>query len=185
MKNYATDKQRGVALVVSLIILISLTMLGLTAIQRTTVDLAMAGNQREIGLMFQAAEVGLVQAENAVEDSNTNADFENTTDNNDEGRHTILASDETYFGPVYFDDTTWDDSSKVATTSLHAHEQPRYMIEYLGDRSQNPLAAINIGGYGTQQTGDIVSIYRSTARGAGLTGNSYRYVQSYYGKDKP
>ena len=61
----------------------------------------------------------------------------------------------------------------------------RYMIEYLGDRSQNPLAAINIGGYGTQQTGDTVSIYRSTARGAGLTGNSFRYVQSYFGKDKP
>jgi len=49
--------QQGVALVVSLIILVSLTMLGLTSIQRTTNDLAMAGNQRETGLMFQSAEV--------------------------------------------------------------------------------------------------------------------------------
>ena len=56
------------------------------------------------------------------------------------------------------------------------------MIEYLGDRRQNPQTAGAIGGYGTQQPGDIVSIYRSTARGAGLTGNSFRYVQSYYGK---
>jgi hypothetical protein len=59
------------------------------------------------------------------------------------------------------------------------------MIEYLGDRSQNPLAGINIGGYGTQQTGDIVSIYRSTSRGVGLTVSSFRHVQSYFGKDKP
>jgi len=181
MKNYATDKQRGVALVVSMIILISLTMLGLTAIQRTTVDLAMAGNQREIGLMFQAAEIGLVQAENFVENSTTNADFDNSA----LGLHTVVASDPTYFGPDYFDATTWTASSQVAATSLDAYEQPRYMIEYLGDRSQNPLAAINIGGYGTQQTGDVVSIYRSTARGAGLTGNSFRFVQSHYGKDKP
>jgi type IV pilus assembly protein PilX len=181
MKNYATDKQRGVALVVSMVILISLTMIGLTAIQRATVDLAMAGNQREVGLMFQAAEVGLVEAEDFVDASTTNADFDNVA----LGLYTVLASDPTYFSPDYFDGGTWTASSQVAATSLDAYEQPRYMIEYLGDRSQNPLAAINIGGYGTQQTGDVVSIYRSTARGAGLTGNSFRFVQSYYGKDKP
>ena len=181
MMNYAIEKQQGVALVVSMIILISLTMLGLTAIQRSTVDLAMAGNQREIGLMFQAAEVGLVRAEDFVEASTTNADF----DDSSLGLYTVSASDPNYSSPDYFDGTTWTSSSQVAATSLDAYEQPRYMIEYLGDRSQNPLAAINIGGYGTQQTGDTVSIYRSTSRGAGLTGNSFRYVQSYYGKDKP
>jgi len=42
-------RQQGVALIVSLIILVSLTMLGLTTIQRATTDLAMAGNQRESG----------------------------------------------------------------------------------------------------------------------------------------
>ncbi len=62
MKYSARNKQQGVALVISLIILVSLTMLGLTSIQRTTTDLAMAGNQREIGLMFQAAEAGLSAA---------------------------------------------------------------------------------------------------------------------------
>lgn len=181
MSIYSRHKQQGVALVVSLIILISLTMLGVTAIQRTTVDLAMAGNQREVGLMFQAAEVGLITAEDFIETSTTNADFDNTT----LGLHTVLANDTTYFSPDYFAAATWTASSQTAATTLDAFEQPRYMIEYLGDRSQNPLAAINIGGYGTQQTGDTVSIYRSTARGAGLTGNSFRYVQSYFGKDKP
>ena len=181
MKIHHRQKQQGVALVVSLIILISLTMLGVTAIQRTTVDLAMAGNQREVGLMFQAAEVGLVTAEDFIEASSTNADFDDTS----LGLYTVVANDPNYFSPNYFDYATWSASSQTAATSLDASEQPRYMIEYMGDRSQNPLAAINIGGYGTQQTGDTVSIYRSTARGAGLTGNSFRYVQSYFGKDKP
>ena len=175
------NTQQGVALVVSLIILVSLTMLGLTSIQRTTSDLAMAGNQRETGLMFQSAEIGLVTAEDFVEDSNTNADFSKTT----LGLYTVQDNNSSYFSPDYFDATTWSTASQSAGTSLVAFEQPRYMIEYLGDRSQNPLAGVNIGGYGTQQTGDVVSIYSSTARGVGLTGNSFRYVQAYFGKDKP
>ena len=173
--------QQGVALVVSLILLVSLTMLGLTSIQRTTSDLAMAGNQRETGLMFQSAEVGLLTAENFVVGSTTNVDFDNTAI----GLYTVQEDNTAYFGPNYFNGTTWSGASQSAATSLSGYEQPRYMIEYLGDRSQNPLAGINVGGYGTLQTGKIVSIYRSTSRGVGLTGNSFRYVQAYFGKDKP
>ncbi|MEM7563689.1 MAG: PilX N-terminal domain-containing pilus assembly protein [Pseudomonadota bacterium] len=181
MKTQSIQKQQGVALVISLIILVSLTMLGLTAIQRTTTDLSMAGNQRETGLMFQSAEIGLVTAEDYIETSTTNADFSNTS----LGLYTVLATDTSYYSPDYFDNASWTGSSQTAATSLNAYEQPRYMIEYLGDRSQNALAAVNIGSYGTQQTGDVVSIYRSTARGTGLTGNSFRYVQSYFGKIAP
>jgi len=181
MKNFTYRKQQGVALVVSLIILVSLTMLGLTSIQRTTTDLAMAGNQRETGLMFQSAEIGLVTAENFIETSPTNADYNSAGD----GLYTVRATDTSYYSPDYFADISWTGSSTQANTLLDAYEQPRYMIEYLGDRSQNALAGVNVGGYGTQQTGDIVSIYRSTSRGTGLTGNSFRYVQSYFGKDAP
>ena len=103
MKIYSRPKQQGVALVVSLIILISLTMLGLTSIQRTTVDLSMAGNQRETGLMFQAAELGLVSAEDFIEASTTNADFDNPA----AGLYEVRATDTTYFSPDYFDATAW------------------------------------------------------------------------------
>ena len=179
------SKQQGVALVVSLIILVSLTMIGMTAIQRTTTDLSMAGNQRETGLMFQSAEVGLDAAEDFIGNSTTNADYNDV----DAGLHTVLDADNTYFSPDYFSSNDWDNRSSLAATNLVGEfgvvEEPRFMIEYLGDRSQNALAAINIGGYGTQQTGDVVSIYRSTARGVGLTGNSFRYLQSYFGKDAP
>ncbi len=175
------QQQRGVALVVSLIILISLTMLGLTAIQRTTTDLSMAGNHRETGLMFQAAEVGLVTAENFIDDSTTNVDF----DDPDRGLHTITPGTDWGYSN-YFDETMWTSNAMEAETSLKAYEQPRFIVEYLGNRSQNPLASVNIGGgYGSQQTGEIVSIYRSTARGVGLTGNSARLVQSYFGKEAP
>ncbi len=173
-------KQQGVALVISLIILVSLTMLGLTSIQRTTTDLAMAGNQRETGLMFQAAEVGLSSAEFFIGNSITNADFNNAG----LGLITVPGNNPAYNGPNYFR-PNWNTSSQITVTTLDAWEQPRFMIEYLGDRSNNALAVINMGGYGTQQSGDTVSIYRSTARGVGLTTNSFRFLQSYFGKDKP
>ncbi len=170
------------ALIISLIMLVSLTMLGITAIQRTTADLSMAGNQREIGLMFQAAEMGLAQAESFIEATGTNAAFNNANS----GLFTVPTDNSAYY-IQYFDKDTWQDKSSSSPTSLQTKlgliEEPRYMVEYLGDRSQNPLANINIGGYGTQPTGDIVSIYRATARGVGVTGRSFRYLQSFYGKD--
>jgi len=182
MKTLTHNKQQGVALVISLIILVSLTMLGLTSMQRTTTDLAIAGNQRESGLMFQAAEAGLITSENFIVNSTSNGDFNDPT----EGLYTVPDNDPAYTSINYLSKTSWADPvSGTAGTTLQAYEQPRYLAEYLGDRAQNALAAINIGGYGNQQTGKTVSIYRATARGVGLTGNSFRFVQSYFGKDAP
>ena len=182
MKIHNYHKQQGVALVISLIILVSLTMLGMTSIQRTTTDLSMAGNQRETGLMLQAAEVGLTAAEDFAETNVSNGDYNDTN-----GLYAVVADDPTYVGPNYFNDVVWGvNNSKPAgatiTTEFGLKVEPRFIIEYLGDRAQTPLGMINIGGYGQQQPGDIGSIYRSTARGVGVTGNSFRYVQSYYGK---
>ena len=179
--NGYRQKEQGVVLVMALVFLVALTLLGLTAMQRSTLDLAMAGNQRETGLMFQSAEVGLTSAQAFIEASDSNGDFDAV----DQGLFTVRANDAGYSGPDYYDENMWNANSQTATTNLEVYEQPRYIVEYLGDRTQNPLASINIGGYGAQQTGNSVSVYRMTSRGAGLTGNTHRYLQAYYGKDKP
>ena len=185
MKDRPTFKQQGVVLVTSLVLLVCLTMLGVTGIQRTTDDLAMAGNQREIGLMFQSAEMGLSQAEIFIVSQISNGVYDNAS----EGLYTV-PGDETAYSRDYYEPDNWEFNSTVANTALKAEmdlaDDPRYMIEYLGDRRQNPLASINVGGgYGSEQTGEIVSMYRATARGAGMTGLSFRYIQSYYGREAP
>ena len=153
MKTLTHNKQQGVALVISLIILVSLTMLGLTSMQRTPTALAIAGNQRESGLMCQAAEAGLIASENRIVTSTSNGDFNDAT----AGLYTVPPNDPSYTSINYLAKTTWaDDVSGTAGTALNAYEQPRYLAEYLGDRSQNALAAVNIGGYGEQQTGKVV-----------------------------
>ena len=183
MINRSPTKQQGVTLVFSLVILVTLTLLGVSSIQGTRTELAMAGNQRESSLMFQTAEMGLRSAEADIRASNTNGDFSGTA-NTALGRTTV---NETVanFDPDYFASTTWA-ASQTAGTGQYSLTRPIYIIEYLGDRKQNPLASLNIGGgYGKNDTGKTVSIYRSTSRGGGLTGNSFRFVQSYYGKIAP
>jgi len=98
--------------------------------------------------------------------------------------YTVMAADVDYHSPKYFDDTEWDTKSTKADPLAGVSEEPRFMVEYLGDRVGGG-AGIGIGGYGSGGAGDTVSIYRATARGTGLTGNSHRYVQSYYGKVAP
>ena len=56
-------QQRGAALVVSLIILVAMTMLGITSMKSTSTELTMVGNLRESAITFQAAEAGLSAAE--------------------------------------------------------------------------------------------------------------------------
>ncbi len=171
-------KQAGVTLIFSLVILVSLTMIGITSIQITRTELSMAGNQRESSLMFQAAEMGLNSAEEFIGDSDTNADFDNAPI----GLYTVDGDDATYVGPDYFNDSDWNAKSQEAGIGVYSSAKPRFIVEYMGDRKQNPLADIAIGGYGSGPPGKTVSIYRSTSRGVGLTGNSFRYVQSYFGK---
>lgn len=59
-------RQRGAVLAVSLILLLVLTLLGVTAMQSTMLQERMAGNAREISMAFQAAEAALRDGENAL-----------------------------------------------------------------------------------------------------------------------
>lgn len=51
--------QRGATLIISLLILLVMTLIGVTAIQTTTMEEKMAGNMRDQNLAFQAAEAAL------------------------------------------------------------------------------------------------------------------------------
>src|SRR3989339_13461 len=57
------QRQSGAALVIGLIILVLVTLLGVTAMRTTSLEERMAGQSRDSGLAFQAAEAALRQAE--------------------------------------------------------------------------------------------------------------------------
>jgi type IV pilus assembly protein PilX len=160
MNTPSYNQQSGMALIISLIILISMTILGVASMQATRTEVSMAGNQREAGLSFNATEAGLSAAERYIEDSISKTAYNDPAI----GLYDRLETD-------------------PETTLPFVTEQPRFIIKYLGDRSQNEVAAVNIGGYGSSQPGKTVSNFRVTSRGVGQTANSFRFIQSYYGKE--
>lgn len=62
-------QQRGAVLIVSLIMLLILTLLGVAAMQTTTMEERMAGSMHAHNIAFQSAEMGLRQGEVALRDS--------------------------------------------------------------------------------------------------------------------
>ena len=167
-------RQSGMTLVVSLMILMALTILGVTSMQSTRTEIAMAGNLRESGIAFNATEVGLRAGEDFVNNTVTTTVYADPSI----GLYAELDND-----PSYNVSATWDASQTASTTLPYVIEQPRFIIHYLGDRSQNEVAAVNIGGYGGGQPGLTISNFRITARGAGQSGKTYRYGQSYFGHE--
>ncbi len=172
--NKIINKQEGVTLVVSLVILVTMTLLGVTSIQSTRTEVAMAGNLREAGLTFNAAEAGLRFGEAFVETSITTTVYADAS---------IGLYAESGEDPDYADSATWTSSQDAAFSLAYVVEDPKFIIRYLGDRSQNEAASVNLGGYGATQPGITVSNFRITARGTGQSGNARRFVQSYYGKE--
>ena len=133
----------------------------------------MAGNMRESDLAFQAAEQGLGAGEDFVVAAISKTDF-----NDQNGLYA-----ETTLDPDYFDETSWNVAQTANISLTQLYTQPRFIIKYLGDRSQNEVAKVNISGYGSAQPGITVSNFRITSRGVGQTSSAPRMVQSYFGKE--
>lgn len=175
--------QKGAALAVSLIMLLVLTMVGLTGMQTTSLEEKMAGNNRDYNLAFQAAEVGLRQAETYVEALATTTDFENGVTNDG----LLSGTDD---DPDYQSSDTWysTNGSTVgsvltsdAVSSLYG-SQPRYIVKWVAEKAPNVNARLNIGGYGEKLAASQVTIFRVTARGTGGSNQSQVILQSHYGK---
>lgn len=60
------SRQRGAVLVVSLLMLLVMTILGVAAMQMTRFEERMAGNSRDINIAFQGAEAGLRDGEQRI-----------------------------------------------------------------------------------------------------------------------
>ena len=162
-------KQHGATLIVSLVILLALTMLGVTSMKSATTEIAMAGNLRESAITFQAAEAGLNDAESILAAGDTPAGMLASTDDD----------------PNYFLDTTWDNATESALTLAGVSNSPRYIVKSLGIwNPDSNVSSLDPGfsGYGQTSSAKTISYYRATARGFGASGKTYRTVQSFYGR---
>lgn len=145
--NMTPDYQRGSALVVSLMILMVMTIIGITAMGSTTLEERMANNNRQRQLAFQSAESALRDAENWLAANVTNIASLNQFDGTVPGLYTLrppVVGMTTAPLAATFDiddDADW----LAAGTTVQANAlssvtvQPRYLVEYMGRVGQPPL----------------------------------------------
>jgi len=171
------NRQRGVALFISLVLLLVLTIIGVSAVQTTSLEERMARNTNDSVLAFESAEVALRNAEQFLRANvNSTALFPSGGNNG-----LWKASD--YLQQERWEQANiWTGNNSVelpANTVDHVAEQPRYIIEWVAtvQRSDNPYQL----GQSYNAIFDRIEIFRITARGVGGSPNARVLLQSTFG----
>jgi len=180
-------RQRGAVLIISLLILLVMTVLGVASMGTTTLQERMANNNRQQQVAFQAAEAALRTAEAFLAANISNI---TTLKNNFNSGAPVtglyaprapVTGVATYPLPASFDiynDADWlvnGNAVKVATVTS-VTQKPRYIIEYVGRVGPPPLD------YSGKKPDVRQYGFRITAMGwgEGATPNTHYMVQSTY-----
>lgn len=164
------SRQRGVVLVVSLLMLLVLTMIGLAATRGTTLEQRMTTNQNDQEVAFQAAEAALRSGESALAGA-ANLNFGANT----AGAYTLTTM------TVDWKTIDWSPTGS-AVVAYNGGIQPAPIVNPSYFIVYDPNAGS--GGSGTslapdQPVADNYT-YHIYARGVGLTGNSAVILESTY-----
>lgn len=120
-------KQSGVVLVVAMIMLVLMTLIGVTAMSVNGLEEKMAGNYRDQNIAFQAAEATLLEGEKYILAKDVNATVYN-------GSGGLLGQTDTE--PANFFELTWSDTNSVKTSDSFASQfglsqNPRFIIQWI------------------------------------------------------
>lgn len=172
------ERQTGVVLVVSLVMLLLLTLIGVTGARVTGLDEKMAGNMRDRNLAFQAAESALKAGETATATTTISAcpaasanpvGFYQSRDADCDG------SVETT--PIW-NSINWSSQSVLYSGALaDISTNPRYIVEDMGLSCISPTTPC--------PAADQRRNFRITARASGGTADSVVMLQSIYQVDVP
>lgn len=171
------NTQRGSALILSLLILLVMTMLGITAMSTSTLQERMAANDRNQKIAFQNSELTLAQTEADARDMDFMTDLRGVvgnTDNHIYGEDAVLN---------YHDATTWDNADCGVAIELNT----------VDGSSSNGCRLIHIveqttaleagGGYGQLDQSNLTTArLRLTALGTDGSGKAQAKVQSTFDK---
>lgn len=180
--NYRPHYQRGAVLIVSMLILLVMTIIGVTAMQSTTLEEKMAGNMRERNTAFQSAESALREGEQEVENLFSIGAF-----TSDCSTYKHVAKTDLSCTPAFneYDATTWSGSRSKAYTGASLGSgvpNPRFFIQIVADLEGGGPKDPTLGGYSEKGTGGQVKAFRIVARGTGVSGTSSVLIESTYGK---
>lgn len=162
--------QRGMVLVVCLVFLLILTAIGVNSIQSSTLQEQMSGSVRDTNSAFQAAEFGLRQAEDYLEQA-TLGTFTGSA-----GRFNVCADPASTATGCAAPD--WKSKSSIGWKDLAGLSgvdgQPQYVIEKF------PVIVDANAPLDADTPPVKIELYRVTARGFGVSDKSMVVLQSAY-----
>ena len=171
-----SKEQKGVVLVITLVLLLIVTLLASSSVQLSTVYGRMARNITDTTVAFRAAEAALLEAELIAETETSLTAYQA----NAAGKYEIVDVNSL---PRWDDPDVdiWEGTNSVAVAYGDGSEQPRYIIEFVKTllSEDDRLNLDNVGG-GTGA--DRTQVFRIIARGKGKTDAAEVLLQSTYGK---
>ena len=174
--NKLTNRQNGSVLVISLIILVAMTLIGITAMRTSVLEEKMAGNLRDKELAFQAAEAALRAAEQNIQDS-----VISTVAFDTDGSDGLYDKSDVRI----WENISWDETDSLEYTafgsSYNIKTAPRYVIQHLVTTG-NENDALNLDNMGQGTGGGNVESFLITVRASGGANKAYVYLQSTWGK---
>jgi type IV pilus assembly protein PilX len=163
--NIAAPRERGITLVVSLIFLLLLTMLGVTAMSTSTLQEKMAGNLRDQDMALQAAESALRAGETPILaltlDTKTNCDNASIW-----CPHTLTYGD--FYNAAWWPANAQEYGGGGKQLTFTGHD-PYYAVEYLQSVRQD-----------LSPNSPRLYFYRINSRGTGTTELSQTILQSTF-----
>ncbi|AEG00552.1 pilus assembly PilX family protein [Methylomonas methanica] len=162
--KYLNKRQNGAVLAVSLIMLLLLTIIGITGTQVTGLEEKMTNNMRERNVAFQAAETALRAGETFL----TQAALPSFSTAGTNGLY-----NETGVPPKKYDNWASFNTRSYTDTTLHSTASaPRYIIQRLKNIGSN--SSLDASNFSENE------LYRVTSRGVGGTSNSVVVLESFY-----
>lgn len=175
--------QSGIALFMSLVMLLIITVLGLSSVQSTSMQERMARNSRDTNLAFQSAEAAIKDAEAAMSDfSGANLVAFEQGNANSQG----LYREQGYTAAPNWQGVDWGaDSDKkfiTAPTEILGVAQPaKYIIEHVKTVLSND-DQLNLNNVGQDTGAGRTHMFRVTVYATGGTDTAHVVIQSTYGK---
>lgn len=173
--------QSGVVMAISLIILLALTIIGITSMQVTGTEEKMAANSKNTAMAFQAADTALRAAELTL--AGTSPPTFSVANNGIGGLYTTLGVGAL---PSYYQSIDWDSTNTVKPYAVYTsgtltgiHHPPAYIIEQLAT-STTEGASSSLESTSSASESVDETWYRITARAIGTDHNAVVILQSIY-----
>jgi type IV pilus assembly protein PilX len=170
--RYRARHERGAALIVALLLLLVMTILGVTALNSSTLQGLISSAYRQQTSTLAGAENLLLAGEMDVEEIVTDA----TIDLGALGYYFDLPAGDTQFEATTSTPSEWDIGPLIEQAIGEMDISGRYVIEYMGD-FEVPGESIAEGG-GLEDS--LIHIFRVSARGGEANRGAVRTVQSFY-----